>query len=219
MKHSLIVTTAVLFSIATASGGCSRSLPFSFQFASSAPDLSSAPVDMAALVGDQASSTLDQSIALDQSTTFDQSSSIDQSVGDLTTATPDLTSKPQDQAMPDLVIVPDMSRVRRPIGGACSTAADCVEGLDCLLNLNDKALEFPGGYCSKLCELNTQNPCGTGASCVPFYTPEGSQTAVNYCARNCLILTDCRDNKYSCCAPVSSALTSVCGPEGLQYCQ
>lgn len=217
MKYSLIVVTML-----ASAAGCSRSLPFSFQFASSEPDLLGAPSDMAAGGGDQAVS-IDQGGSIDQAMSFDQASfdqgAFDQGAIDQLSGK-DQASIPIDlKAPPDLLVIPDMTRIRRQIGGPCAIAADCVEGLECLLDLNDKALEFSGGYCSKLCEPNTPNACGAGAACVPFYTPPASQTPIYYCARTCLILTDCRDAKYSCCAPVSSALTSVCAPEGLEYCQ
>jgi hypothetical protein len=81
-----------------------------------------------------------------------------------------------------IVIVPDAGPVDagpKPVGGGCSSNADCVDG-NCYT-------QAPGGYCTQTC--GNGGTCPTGSTC--------SLTLGGYCVQSCSATTDCRDG-YSC---------------------
>ncbi len=67
-----------------------------------------------------------------------------------------------------------------PIGGACTTLADCVSGLaECNAD--------PGGQCTKPCKLDSE--CGPDAIC---------ETGGGNCYVKCATSADCKRSGYAC---------------------
>ncbi len=78
----------------------------------------------------------------------------------------------------------------RPIGGPCDDGDKCASGI-CA-----KGTLFPGGYCTKPCESQTQ--CPTGTTCVEITVTggDGSQT-FSGCVATCTNIQQCR-SEYEC---------------------
>jgi hypothetical protein len=89
----------------------------------------------------------------------------------------------------------DLSARPNPIGGPCTSAAQCSEGTTpvCfakhLYNESDK-LETANGYCSARCTDDTD--CGESGVCY-----DGG-TSGKWCLATCKLATDCRSNGYAC---------------------
>jgi len=199
MKYLLIALLAC--------AGCSRTLPFAFQFgdeldlatSSNSPDLRvGGSNDLAVAVGsdDLTGTGIPQDLAAP--------------ISDLP-VTSDLPS-------PDLRIA-DLCPVGHPIGGTCAEMSDCATGLTCILSIG--GLSFPGGYCTKACQPPAPNggtnPCGDGSACVlGFYSGDMAQYM---CGARCTTIASCR-SPYQCCPPiVSSNTATVCMPAAAEYCQ
>lgn len=197
MKYLLIALLAC--------AGCSRTLPFAFQFGDE-PDLAGSNQSPDLSVG----GTNDLTVVVGND---------------------DLTGAPQDLAAPisDLPVArdlpipdlrsPDLRPVGHPIGGTCSEMSDCATGLTCILTIG--GLTFPSGYCTKACQPPAPNggtnPCGDGNACVlGFYNGDMAQYM---CAVRCTTIANCR-SPYQCCPPiVSSNTATVCMPAAAEYCQ
>jgi len=103
---------------------------------------------------------------------------------------------PMDMAQAfDLRVGADLSAPTVPIGGACTTTAQCAEGKTPLCftkTLFNKSgfLPVKDGYCSSRCVDDTE--CGAASTCQDF----GAQG--KWCMAGCGTAADCRGAGYAC---------------------
>lgn len=85
------------------------------------------------------------------------------------------------------------------IGDPCSTNAECtvVPGSECFTTIGGgpvPTVTFPGGFCSKGCDGNSeQNECGDTAACASVSTAGGGMsTTLSICTPPCATNDECR---------------------------
>ena len=92
------------------------------------------------------------------------------------------------------------------IGDACSTNADCtaVPGAECYTTIGGgpvPTINFPGGFCSKVCDINsTEKECGEIAGCSSIGASGGRiSTTLTMCSPPCANDGECRAAEgYKC---------------------
>src|SRR5437016_5735994 len=100
---------------------------------------------------------------------------------------------PMDLAVGDLRPAPDLSALASPIGGPCTSTANCIEGTtpvcftEMLFNSSGK-IPTPDGYCSSKC--TTDDDCGANSVCI------SQGTSGNWCFASCSVAKDCRAADY-----------------------
>ncbi|MFO0572071.1 MAG: hypothetical protein U0263_40990 [Polyangiaceae bacterium] len=85
------------------------------------------------------------------------------------------------------------------IGDACTTNADCtaVPGSECYTTVGGgpaPTINFPGGFCSKVCDVNSsEKECGEIAGCSSIGASGGRVSAtLTMCSPPCANDTECR---------------------------
>ena len=92
------------------------------------------------------------------------------------------------------------------IGDACSTNADCtaVPGSECYTTIGGgpvPTISFPGGFCSKVCDINSsEKECGEIAGCSQVGASGGRiSTTLTMCSPPCANDGECRASEgYKC---------------------
>jgi hypothetical protein len=84
-----------------------------------------------------------------------------------------------------------------PVGSACRTASDC---------RTETCLQYPGGYCSAICETTQEDPCPSGSGCVPLH----EAGSVGVCAERCQDDSDCRQSEGYRCGGWRGSAQSYC---------
>ncbi len=93
----------------------------------------------------------------------------------------------------------------RTVGEPCTSNEQCTDPPDaeCYTTIGGgpvPSITFPGGYCSKPCDGNTDGECGTEGGCVQssFSGGQGSVT-LSICASGCATNAECREAEgYQC---------------------
>lgn len=93
----------------------------------------------------------------------------------------------------------------RTVGDACSADSDCTDPPDaqCFTTIGNAqvgTLTFPAGYCSKACDGEGGNECGTTGGCTQLHASGGNLSAtLSMCTAPCKANEDCRTGDgYHC---------------------